>query len=74
MATRGLTEMESIVAATKTAAECIGIGDRTGTLELGKFADLIIVEGDPLEDIKVFQDKSRIKMVMREGTVYVTRP
>jgi imidazolonepropionase-like amidohydrolase len=74
MARRGLTEMECIVASTKTAAECCGIGDTTGTLESGKMADLIIVEGNPLQEIKVFQDKSRIKTVMKEGTVFVRRP
>lgn len=66
--------MESIMAATKTAAECLGIGDETGTLKPSKFGDLIIVEGDPLKDIRVLQDKSRVKMVMKEGTVYVVRP
>jgi imidazolonepropionase-like amidohydrolase len=74
MATRGLTEMESIVAATKTAAECIGIGDKTGTVEPGKLADLIMIEGNPLDNIKILQDKSRIKMVMKEGKVYIKRP
>ena len=74
MATRGLTEMESIIAATKHAAECIGIGEKVGTVEPGKFADVLIVEGDPLRDIRIFQDLNRIKMVMREGKAYVTRP
>jgi len=74
MATRGLTPMEAIVASTKTAAECIGIGGKTGTIEPGKLADLLIVQGSPLEDIKILQDQSRIKMVMREGAPYVTRP
>jgi len=74
MATRGLTPMESIVAATKTGAECIGVGEKTGTIEPGKFADLLIIEGNPLDDIKVLQNLDRIKMVMKEGTPYVTRP
>jgi imidazolonepropionase-like amidohydrolase len=74
MATKGLTPMESIMAATKTAAECIGIGDKTGTIEPGKFADILIVKGNPLENIKVFQDLNLIKMVMKEGTPYITRP
>jgi len=74
MATRGLTPMEAIVASTKTAAECIGIGNKTGTIEPGKSADLLIVEGNPLDDIKVLQDQNRVKMVMKEGTPYITRP
>ncbi|MEM2958005.1 MAG: amidohydrolase family protein [Candidatus Jordarchaeaceae archaeon] len=74
MATRGLTAMESIVAATKTAAECIGIGNKTGTIEPGKFADLIVIDGNPLDNIKVLQEKGCIKMVMKEGKVYVKNP
>jgi imidazolonepropionase-like amidohydrolase len=74
MATRGLTPMESIVAATKTGAECIGVGEKTGTIEPGKFADLLIIEGNPLDDIKVLQNLNRIKVVMKEGASYITRP
>jgi imidazolonepropionase-like amidohydrolase len=74
MATRGLTPMEAIVASTKTAAECIGIGEKTGTIESGKFADLLAVDGNPLDDIRVLQDQNRVKMVMKEGIPHVTRP
>jgi len=74
MTTRGLTQMEAIVAATKTAAECIGIGTEVGTIEPGKSADLLTIEGDPLRDIRVFQEQNRIKMVMREGKICVIRP
>jgi imidazolonepropionase-like amidohydrolase len=74
MVGKGLTEMESIIAATKTAAECCGISETTGTLEVGKLADLIILQGDPLKDIRVLQEKSRIKTVMKEGMVCVSRP
>jgi imidazolonepropionase-like amidohydrolase len=74
MTKSGLTEMETITAATKTAAECIGIGNKTGTLEPGKLADLIIIQGNPLEDIKILQDKNRIKIVMKEGKAIVKNP
>lgn len=74
MTTKGLTPMESIMAATKTGAECIGIGDKTGTIESGKFADILMVKGNPLENIKVLQDLNLITMVMKEGTPYITRP
>lgn len=74
MATRGLTPMESIIAATKTAAECIGIADKTGTIEPGKVADILVVEGNPLDDIRILQDPNRIKMVMKEGTLQISRP
>ncbi len=67
----GLTEMEAIVAATKLNAEFFGLN--TGTVEKGKLADLILVDGDPLKDIKVFQDVNNVKMVMLEGQVKVRR-
>lgn len=73
MTQRGLTEMESIIASTRNGAECIGIGEKVGTLEAGKFADLLIVDGNPLHDIRILQDLSRIKTVMREGVPFVTR-
>jgi len=67
----GLTEMEAIVAATKLNAEFFGLN--TGTVEKGKLADLILVDGDPLKNIKVFQDVNNVKMVMLEGQVKVRR-
>ena len=65
----GLTPMDSIVAGTRNAAENIGLLNDTGTIEVGKFADLVAVSGDPLENISILRDVSRIDMVMKEGTV-----
>ena len=48
----GLTPMEAIQAATRHAARVSGYGDELGTLEPGKLADLIVVDGDPLQDIR----------------------
>jgi hypothetical protein len=45
--------------------------DDTGTVEAGKFADLLVVDGDPLADIAVLQDRSRLAMVMKDGKVMV---
>jgi len=69
----GMTEMEAIVASTKTAAETLGLGDQTGTIQQGKEADIILVEGNPLKDIRVLQDKKNIRMVMIGGDVKVNR-
>ncbi len=66
---RGMGTMGAIVAATKTNAELFGMGDRLGTVEEGKLADLIVVDGDPLSDIAVLTDASRIRVVVKEGEV-----
>lgn len=63
------TPMEAIVAATKHGAMACCIGDKTGTIEVGKYADIIIVDGDPLANIKILQDKDKINMVMLEGKI-----
>ncbi|RLI08677.1 amidohydrolase family protein, partial [Candidatus Bathyarchaeota archaeon] len=73
MVEAGLKPMEAITAATKVGAEAVGLGGRTGTLQKGRWADLIVVDGDPLGDITVLQDRSRIKLVMKAGVVEVNR-
>ncbi len=65
------TPMEAIVAATRNGALACFMGHETGTLEPGKLADLIIVDGDPLLDIRILQDPANIKLVMLEGAVEV---
>jgi imidazolonepropionase-like amidohydrolase len=66
----GLSPMEAIVSATRVAAETLGLGSLIGTLQPGKLADLIIVEGDPLKDIAVLQKKDKIVAVMKDGQIY----
>ncbi len=63
----GLTPMEAIVAGTRNAADNIGLLDEVGTIEVGKSADLVIVNGDPLEDISILRDAGRIEMVLKGG-------
>ena len=65
----GLSEMEAIVSSTRLNAEFFGLN--TGTVEKGKLADMILVDGDPLKNIKILQDVDNIKMVMLEGVVKV---
>jgi imidazolonepropionase-like amidohydrolase len=69
----GFTPMQAIVAATKTSAEACRVDDKVGTLEPGKLADLLIVDGNPLDDIAILQDQSRLMLVMKEGRGYVNR-
>jgi imidazolonepropionase-like amidohydrolase len=70
---RGLSTMQAIQAATGWAAECVGLEKEIGTLEAGKLADLLVVDGDPLRDIGVLRDHGRIKLVMKDGEAFVDR-
>jgi imidazolonepropionase-like amidohydrolase len=64
----GLSAMEVIIAGTKHAAECCRLGEQVGTLEVGKLADILVVDGDPLADIGVLLDQERIT-VYKEGVL-----
>ena len=66
---RVMGPMGAIVAATQTNAELFGLSDRIGTVEEGKLADLNVVDGDPLADIGVLADASRVRVVVKEGEV-----
>ena len=63
----GLTPGETLVAATRTAAQALGLGDQVGTVEQGKLADLLIVDGDPLAEPALLADSSRIWLVLQLG-------
>ena len=60
----GLTEMQAIIAATRNCAEMCDVLDKLGTVELGKIADLIVVEENPLENISNLR---KLKMVLKDG-------
>jgi imidazolonepropionase-like amidohydrolase len=63
----GMTPMQAIRTGTSTAAELLGWSDKLGTIEAGKWADIVAVSGDPLKDIKELES---VKFVMKGGTVY----
>ena len=69
MVKAGFSPMEAILSATQTGSEVLEMKSETGTLEAGKLADLIVVDGNPLEEIRVLQDPDRIKLVMKEGQI-----
>ena len=65
----GLSPMEAIVSATKVNAEICGLVDKLGTITEGKWADMVVVDGNPLEDVQLFAQPNKIMMVMKEGRV-----
>jgi imidazolonepropionase-like amidohydrolase len=68
----GMSPMEVIVASTSRAAECIGRPE-LGAIVAGKVADILIVDGDPLDDIRILQDRARIQLIMKAGKVFKNR-
>ena len=67
--TEVMTPMEALISATKTNAELFGMGSEIGSVEEGKLADLLVVEGNPLEDIAVLQDRDNLKLIVKGGRV-----
>jgi len=65
----GMTPMQALVCATARAAECMERDD-IGLLEPGRFADLLVVDGDPLEDIAVLQPRENLRLVMKGGRAF----
>jgi imidazolonepropionase-like amidohydrolase len=66
----GMTPMQAIQAATTSAADLLGRSDELGTVQPGKHADLIAVEGDPLQDVSALE---HVRFVMKDGVVYKGR-
>ena len=69
----GLTPVEVISCATKTGAEIMGRGEDFGTLEVGKLADVLLVDGDVIADISMLEDRKNILAVMQSGVLKAGR-
>jgi imidazolonepropionase-like amidohydrolase len=63
----GMSPMDALVAATSSAATLLGINQMVGTIEPGKQADLLIIDGNPLKRIELLRDRRRIIGVMQGG-------
>jgi imidazolonepropionase-like amidohydrolase len=69
----GFSPLETITCATRTGAEIMGRQHELGTVEPGKLADILVVDGDPLADIAILEDRSRFVAVMQGGAIKAGR-
>ncbi len=69
----GMTPMQAIIASTSDAARLLAMDADIGTIETGKFADLLLIDGDPLADIAILDQAEHIHLVMKSGQTYVDR-
>jgi imidazolonepropionase-like amidohydrolase len=67
MIENGMSPMEAVFAATRNAADLIGASDRIGSVQAGRYADIVATDGDPLKDPAAFE---RITFVMKGGVIY----
>src|SRR6266404_3626765 len=67
----GMTPMQAIQSATSNAADLLGKSDVLGSLKPGKYADIIAVSGNPLDDVRLLEN---VKFVMKEGKIYKQEP
>ena len=73
MVEKGMSTMQAIQACTGWAAECVGLDKDIGTVTKGKYADLLVIDGDPLRDIEALRRPESIKLVMKGGVAAVDR-
>ena len=69
----GLSPLQAIVSATKIVSQTMMMDDKVGTLEPGKLADIVIVNGNPLDDISMLTKEERIGMVIKGGEIIIKR-
>ncbi|MFJ4621166.1 amidohydrolase family protein [Streptomyces sp. NPDC088812] len=66
----GFTPAEALRAATEYGGQVMGMGDELGLVKEGYLADLVLVDGDPLDDIRILQDRDRLTAIMKDGTLH----
>jgi imidazolonepropionase-like amidohydrolase len=64
---RGFTPMEALEAGTRIASEVLGLESQIGTIEVGKLADMVVVEGNPMEDVEMLLSEESVHLVMQGG-------
>jgi imidazolonepropionase-like amidohydrolase len=69
----GMSEMDALTASTYVSAELLGLERFIGSVEEGKYADLLVVSSDPLSDISSLRDKSNLKIIMKKGDIFSSK-
>jgi imidazolonepropionase-like amidohydrolase len=64
---RGMSPMEAIMAGTRYGGQILGMGDELGQIKQGYLADMLLVDGDPIANVRILQDRSRILAIMKDG-------
>ncbi len=70
----GFSPMDAIVAATRFGGEIMGMGDRVGQVKAGYAPDLLLVDGDPVADVAILQDREKLRAVMKNGEFWKVPP
>jgi len=66
----GMTAMDALVSATRYGGQIMLMGDELGEVKEGYLADLLLVDGDPLADLSILLDKSRLLAIMKDGVFH----
>lgn len=70
MVRAGMTPMQAIVAGTQTASELLDVAGDLGTIACGKIADILVVDGNPLDDITLLQQRQNLAVIMKAGQLF----
>jgi imidazolonepropionase-like amidohydrolase len=70
----GMSPMEAIMAGTRYGGQIMGLGDELGQVKPGYLADVLLVDGDPLANVRILQDKNRLLAIMKDGKFYKEPP
>ena len=68
----GFSAMDTLVAATRLGGELMGMPGKLGVIKPGALADLLLVDGDPLTDITILQDRHALRVIMKDGALHKT--
>ena len=66
----GMTPMQALVAATRMGTTCMGLGDETGVLRAGMLADFLVVDGNPLQDVRILENRDHLRLIVKDGVTY----